>query len=157
LSQKAYQTVCVDLPGEMREYEVDTLRRAKECFLVSTPDLGALHMAKRKSEMLRELGLQSKTSVVMNRFEGRGTMPLRDIEAILQLPVRFTVPVGDKEIAEAMQQGKALQGRSPLVTQIEHIARRMAPSAAPVGGPKARRFIEMFSIAPVRDRSRWGW
>jgi pilus assembly protein CpaE len=156
-SLKSYQTVCVDLPGEMRDYEIDTLRRAKECFLVSTPDLGALHMAKRKSEMLRELGLQSKISVIMNRFEGRGTMALRDIEAILQLPVRFTVPVADKEISEAIRAGQALRGRSALVTQIEHIARRMAPSATPVSGSKARKFIEMFSIAPVRDRAQWGW
>jgi pilus assembly protein CpaE len=155
-AQRAYQTICVDLPGEMREYEIETLHRAKECFLVLIPDLGTLHMAKRKSEMLRELGLQAKSSVIMNRFDGRGAMALRDVESILQLPVRFTVPVADKEIAEATQQGKTLHGRSSLVVQIEQIGRRMVPSAAPVSGSKARRFIEMFSVTPVRDRARWG-
>jgi hypothetical protein len=105
---------------------------------------------------LRELGLQAKVSVIMNRFDGRGSMPLRDVESILQLPVRFTVPVADKDIAAATQQGEALQGRSPLVVQLEQIGRRMVPSAAPVTGSKARKFIEMFSVTPVRDRARWG-
>jgi len=155
-AEKSYPTICVDLPGEMREYEIETLHRAKECFLVLTPDLGTLHMAKRKSEMLRELGLQAKVSVIINRSDGRGSMPLHDVESILQLPVRFTVPAADKEITEATQLGKALQGRSAIAVQIEQIGRRMAPSAAPVTGSKARKFIEMFSITPVRDRSRWG-
>jgi pilus assembly protein CpaE len=156
MARQSYQIACADLPGEMRDYEVETIRRAKECFLVCTPDIGVLHMAKRKAEMLRSLGLQPKVSVIMTRVEGRGAMATKDIEAILQLPVRFSVASADKQISEATQTGRVLEGRSPLVTQIENVARRMVPGTANKSESKGRRFIDMFSVSSVRDRARWG-
>ncbi|MDP8990482.1 MAG: hypothetical protein M3N41_10445 [Acidobacteriota bacterium] len=153
---QSYQTICVDLPGEMREYEIETLSRAKECFLVTTPDIGALHLANRKAEMLQSLGIRNKVSVIMNRADSRGAMSIRDVEAILQLPVRFSVSSSEKQLVEATQAGKALEGRCPLETQIENIARRMIPGVATNTGAKTRKFIEMFSVSPIRDRSRWG-
>lgn len=155
-ARRNYQVTCVDLPGEMREYEIETLQRAKECFLVCTPDIGALHMAKRKAEVLSSFGLQQIVSVIMTRVEGRGGMDVKDIETILQLPVRFSVAAADKQIADATRAGSVLEGRSPLVAQIENIARRMIPGVPRDAGTKGRRFIEMFSISPVRERSRWG-
>jgi pilus assembly protein CpaE len=156
---RSYQTICADLPGEMREYEIDVLHRAKECFLVTTPDIGSLHMARRKVELLQSVGLHAKTSVIMNRVTGRGSMPVRDVEEILQLPVRFSVSAADREVAMATQTGRPVEGRSAFAREIENIARRMAPGVGsqPVGGAKARRFIEMFSVSRVRNRAGWGW
>jgi Flp pilus assembly CpaE family ATPase len=155
LARVSYRTICVDLPGEMRDYEIETLHRAKECFLVTTSDIGALHMAKRKSDALQALGIQNKVSVIINRAEGRGAMAIRDVEAILQLPVRFSVGSSEREIAEAIRAGKALEGRSPLAKQIENIAQRMSPGVSTGSGAKLRRFIETFSVSPVRDRATW--
>jgi pilus assembly protein CpaE len=156
-ARKSYQITCVDLPGDMRDYEIETIHRAKECFLVCTPDIGVLHMAKRKAELLSSLGLHSKVSVIMTRVEGRGSMSSKDVETILQLPVRFSVMAADKQIAEATQTGSVLEGRSPLVTRIESIARRMVPGTPKAGAASVgRRFIDMFSVSPVRERSRWG-
>lgn len=155
-ARRSYQVVCVDLPGDMRDYELEVIHRAKECFLICTHDIGALHMAKRKADMLRSLGLQSKISVIMTRVESRGAMAVKDIEGILQLPVRVSVAAADKQIAEATRLGSPLEGRSPLVTQLEEVARRMVPGK--VSGPesKGRKFIDMFSVSRVRDRARWG-
>lgn len=155
LARASYRTICVDLPGEMREYEVETLHRAKECFLVTTSDIGALHMAKRKADALQALGIQNKVSVIINRAESRGAMAIRDVEAILQLPVRFSVGSSEREIAEAIQAGKALEGRSPLAKQIENIAHRISPGASTGKGAKLRSFIETFSVSAVRDRASW--
>jgi pilus assembly protein CpaE len=155
LARASYRTICVDLPGEMRDYEVETLNRAKECFLVTTSDIGALHMAKRKADTLQTLGLQNKVSVIINRAESRGAMAIRDVEAILQLPVRFSVGSSEKEIAESIRAGKPLEGRSPLAKQIETIAQRISPGAVAGTGAKLRRFIETFSVSPVRDRATW--
>ena len=157
LARQSYSTVCIDLPGEMREYELAIMHQAKECFLVTTPDIGALHMAKKKAELLHGEGLQSKVSVIVNRVENRGVLAVQDLEAILQLPIRFSVPAAEKQIAESIHDGCALEGSSPLVTQIEAIARRMGGGAADGRNSKPRKFIEMFSISQVRDRKRWGW
>jgi pilus assembly protein CpaE len=155
-AQKFYRNLFVDLPGDMREYEIETLQQAKECLLVTTSDIGTLHMAKRKSEILRRLGLHTKVSVLVNRAQGRGMIPIKDIETILQLPVRLSLPVADKEIALATQHGQVLRGKEPLAAQIERLAQMITPAGAAAKEPKARRFIDMFSITPVRDRANWG-
>lgn len=157
LARRAYAAICVDLPGEMRDYEIETMNRASECFMVTTPEITALHMAKRKAATLHSLGLQTKVSVILNRVQGRGSVSIKEVEAILQLPVVISAPQAEKEIAEAVQAGRALEGRSALVTQIENIARRMSPGVPANRESKTRKFIDMFSVSRVRDRASWGW
>jgi pilus assembly protein CpaE len=152
-----YHAICVDLPGEMRDHELEALSRSQEIFLVCTPDLGALHMAKRKSESLQMLGLQQRVSVILNRVDGRGPVPAGDIEAILRLPVRISLPAAEREIAQATHKAMALQGRSAFARGIEQIARRMAPSEEQTTTEvKPRRFLEFFSVSPVRERVAGG-
>jgi pilus assembly protein CpaE len=148
-----YRTICVDLPGEMRQHELETLNSSKEIFLVCTSELGTLHMAQKKADMLRSLGIQSSVSVILNRGQQRGSMALRDIEEVLRLPVRFTLPPAEAEILEATQKAVALEGNSPFARMMENIARRMignAEALAPKSKP--RRLIEFFSVTPVRDK-----
>ena len=152
-ARQHYPTVCVDLPGEMRQHEIDTLHRASEIFLVCTADIGTLHLAKRKKDILEQLGVQPRVSVVLNRAQTRATVSVSQIESILELPVRFTLVAAEKEIAEATQKAEAIEGRSPFALQIENIARRMISRESKTPGEfKMRRFIEMFSVSTVRDK-----
>jgi hypothetical protein len=125
--------------------------------MVCAPDLGTLHAARRKATTLASLGLQSNISLIMNRVEGRSALPVKDIELLLRLPVRFTVPSAPKEISEATRAGKALEGKSNLVMQIESIAKYMVGTTsgkAPPPAPK-KRFLDYFSISDVRDKGSW--
>ncbi|MBL8176559.1 MAG: hypothetical protein JNK48_17920 [Bryobacterales bacterium] len=151
-----YQTVCVDLPGEMRDHELQALARAREIFLVCTPDVGALHLAKGKADLLRQLGAAPRVSVLMNRTQGRGAVAIGDIEDILQMPVRCTLPPAEKEIAEATQRAIPIAGRSAIAAQIESLGRRMIPRQLreTPEEPRSRGFLEFFSVTPVRDRAQ---
>ena len=154
-ARRRYRTVCVDLPGEMRQHELETLNSSKEIFLVCTSDLGTLHMAQKKADMLQSLGIQSRVSVILNRVQPRGSMVLRDIEEVLHLPVRFTLPPAEAEIVAATQKAVALEGNSPIARVMESVARRMIGNVE-VLAPKTtpRRLIEFFSVTPVRDKVR---
>jgi len=155
-ARRRYGTICVDLPGEMRDHEIETLQRAREIFLVCTSDLGTLHMAKRKADFLQTLDAHARVSVIMNRADARGSMPVKDVEELLQLPVRFTVPVAEKEIAEATRRAVAIEGRSTVANQLEKIARRMVATAREGDGDtKSHRFIEFFSLTPIREKAGW--
>ncbi len=154
-ARRIYSTICVDLPGEMRAYELDTMHRAKECFLVCTGDIAALHMAKRTADFLRANKFGEKTSVILNRADSRGQIPVKDIAAILRLPVRFQVPNAQREIAQATQMAAVLVGRSPVVQQIENIARRLLPAGSGSHArPLGKKFIEFFSLTPARELTR---
>jgi len=103
--------------------------------------------------MLQSLDIQSRVSVILNRAQPRGSMVLGDIEAVLHLPVRFTLPPAEAEILAATQKAIALEGKSPIATLMESIARRMIGAAeSPAPKPAPRRLIEFFSVTPVRDR-----
>jgi pilus assembly protein CpaE len=148
-----YPAIVADLPGDMRMYELEILRNSTEIFLVCSPEIGALHLAKKKAEMLRSLDLANNLSVIMNRSESRASMPVADIEQILQAPVRFQVESADQEVREATQKGVAIEGQSPLALQIDNIAHRIVPGHAPPPETQLskRRFLDFFSVTPVRD------
>jgi pilus assembly protein CpaE len=149
---RRYSVVSVDLPGSMEDHECEVLLRAKQILLVCTPDIGALHVARRKSDWFRDLRLTDKVSVVLNCTERRTTFSVGAIERIIQLPVRYLLPASTSEIARAVQKGSIIEGSSPLAKQIARIAGDMTATRPAVKKPNAvRRFVEYFSVSAARD------
>jgi pilus assembly protein CpaE len=149
---RRYSLVSVDLPGTMEDQECETLLRAKRIYLVCTPDIGALHVARRKANWLQDLRLTDKVSVVLNCMERRSTLSVDDIQRIIQLPVRHLLPAGAGEISRAVQKGAVLDTSSGLGKQIARIAEEMASNRQSTKKPGAvRRFVEYFSISAARD------
>jgi Flp pilus assembly CpaE family ATPase len=149
---RRYSVVSVDLPGSMEDHECEALLRAKKIFLVCTPDIGALHVARRKSDWFRDLRLTDKVSVVLNSTERRTPFSIADIERIIQLPVRYLLPASASEIGKAVQNGALIEGSSPLARQIAKIAGDMTVARPAVKKPNAvRRFVEYFSVSAARD------
>jgi Flp pilus assembly CpaE family ATPase len=154
---RRYSVVSVDLPGTMEDHECDVLLRAKRIFLVCTPEIGALHVARRKSTWLRDLRLSDKVSVVLNCVERRTGFSVADIERIIQLPVSYLLPASAVEIARAVQKGAVIEGSSPLAKQIATIAADMVaarPEAKKL--TPVRRFVEYFSVSPAREPQKGG-
>ncbi len=148
---RRYSVVSVDLPGSMEQHESEVLLRAKHIFLVCTPDVGALHVARRKSGWLQDLRLSDKVSVVLNSLDRRGAFSVGEIERIIQLPVRFQLPFSSKEVTRAAEKGAILAGSSQLAKQIAAIAGAMAPARSVVKKTSpVRRFVEYFSISAAR-------
>lgn len=154
---RQYSVVSVDLPGSMEDHECDVLLRSKRILLVCTPDIGALHVARRKSQWFQDLRLTDKVSVVVNCVERRSSLSVEDIERIVQLPVRYLLPVGTKDVSRAVQKGAILDPACPLGRQIATIASAMVAAKSAVKKPSpVRRFVEYFSVSPARDPRRAG-
>jgi pilus assembly protein CpaE len=151
-AMRRYSLVAVDLPGTMEDQECETLLRSKRIYLVCTPDIGALHVARRKAIWLQDLRLTDKISVVLNCVERRNTLSVDDIQRIIQLPVRYMLPASASEISRAAQKGAVLDSSSGLGKQVARIAEEMAATRQSTKKPSAvRRFVEYFSISAARD------
>jgi len=149
---RRYSLVSVDLPGTMEDFECETLMRSKRIFLVCTPDIGALHVARRRATWLQDLRLTEKVSVVLNCVERRSTLSVDDIQRIIQLPVRHILPANTGDIARAVQKGAILDSSSGLGKHIARIAAELTAGRPPSQKPTAvRRFVEYFSISAARD------
>lgn len=150
-TMRRYSLLAVDLPGTMEDQECETLLRAKRIYLVCTPDIGALHVARRKASWLRDLRLADKVAVIINCMERRSTLSMEDIQRIIQLPVRHMLPVAASEISRAVQKGAVLEDSSGLGRHIARIAAEMSATRPPTKKPGAvRRFVEYFSISAAR-------
>lgn len=150
-AMRRYSLLTVDLPGTMEDQECETLLRAKRIYLVCTPDIGALHVARRKASWLHDLRLTDKVAVVINCLERRSTLSMEDIQRIIQLPVRYMLPAAASEISRAVQKGAVLENSSALGKQIARIAEEMAASRPVTKKPSAvRRFVEYFSVSAAR-------
>jgi len=136
----------------MEDQECETLLRAKRIYLVCTPDIGALHVSRRKASWLRDLRLTDKVSVLLNCVDRRNALSVDDIEHIIQLPVRHMLPASAGEISRAVQKGAVLNTSSGLGKQVARIAAEMATVRPPTRRPSAvRRFVEYFSVSAARD------
>jgi pilus assembly protein CpaE len=148
---RQYSLVTVDLPGTMEDHECEVLMRSKGILLMCTPDIGALHVARRKAQWFRDLQLTNKVSVVLNCADTRNSLSLKEIERIIQLPVRYSLPAGMKDVSRAVQKGEILDAGCSLGRQMLGIARDLVPSKSNTGRPSAvRRFVEYFSVSPAR-------
>lgn len=149
---RRYSLVSVDLPGTMEDCETETLMRAKRIFLVCTPDIGALHVARRKASWLQDLRLTDKVAVVLNSVDRRAALSVDDIQRIIQLPVRHMLPANNSDIARAVQKGTVLDSNSGLGKHMARIAAELTAGRALSQKPNAvRRFVEYFSISAARD------
>lgn len=149
---RRYSMVAVDLPGSMEGQECETLFRSKRIYLVCTPDVGALHVARRKAAWLRDLRLADKVSVVLNCVERKNTLSVEDIQRIIQLPIGHLLPASASEISRAVQKGTPLDHSSGLGKHIARIAAEMTATRPPPKKPSTvRRFVEYFSISAARD------
>jgi len=151
---RRYSLVSVDLPGAMDDHECETLMRSKRIFLVCTPDIGALHVARRKASWLQDLRLADKVAVVLNCVDRRSALSVDDIQRIIQLPVRHILPANTGDISRAVQKGAILDSSSGLGKHIARIAGELT-SGRPVSKKTnaVRRFVEYFSVSAARDGS----
>jgi pilus assembly protein CpaE len=151
--------VVVDLPGTMEDFEIAVLQKAGTIFLVCSPDLVGLHMARQTIQRLHSLNLLDRVSVLLNRVDKRTGLSIRDIEGILGLPVRVTLPADERTIREAVQQGAGVDPKSVFGTQIEVIAGKLIGNgdngANPASPRPKKRFVEFFAIPQNRAINPW--
>jgi Flp pilus assembly CpaE family ATPase len=151
-AMRQYSVVAVDLPGAMEDHECEALMRSKKIFLVCTPDIGALHVARRKVNWLSDMRLTGKASVILNLVGRRSALSVGDIERIVQMPVSYLVPDNAKEVTRAAQNGVLLEGSGPVAKQIAKIAAEMTGGRhTPKKSNPVRRFVEYFSVSAARE------
>jgi pilus assembly protein CpaE len=145
-ARRNYDVVCADLSGLMERYSVELMQEAKRIFLVCTPELPALHLARQKLEYLRSLDLEPRVSLVLNRAQKRALVTGADIEKLIGLPIAIEIPNDYRGVHNALQEARPVDPGSEIGKRFTELARRIL-SKTP-GAKRARRFVEYFSLSP---------
>ncbi len=149
--RRNYQALCFDLSGNLEKYSLEIMHEAKRIFLVCTPEIPALHLAREKYLYLRHLDLQDRVCVLLNRCQKRPIISPQQIEELLGLPIQMTFPNDYQGVHRALTVGKGVEPSSELGKQFTQLAQSMT-EARTTGAPAdtKKRFIEYFSVVPGR-------
>jgi pilus assembly protein CpaE len=114
------------LDSRMSECEVEAMKLSDAVVLVVRPDIVCVRRAYRALERAKQAGIGRDTfRLVINRYGQRGQLPLRQIEATLELRALVLVPDDPKAVNRALNQG----GLAIAQSRLRNISRNFAALA----------------------------
>jgi len=147
-ARRNYKVICADLSGLMERYSLEVMQESKRIFLVSTPELPALHLARQKADFLRSKDLDSRLSLVLNRCQKHAVIPPAEIEKMIGIPIGMEFPNDYRGVHKALSEAKPVDASTDLGKRFKQMAAALlAKNAEPA--PR-RRFVDYFAITPAR-------
>lgn len=140
--RRTYDLTIVDLPGSLDASSVEILGEAKRTYLACTQELASLHIARRKAERMRALGLGRELRVLVNRFVEGSVMTTERISELLGLPVELTIPNSYALAISLAEKGAFAAEATPLGQRYKELARLMLNEAIP-SEPKSKSFFSL--------------
>lgn len=148
--RRNYQGLCFDLSGNLEKYSLEIMHEAKKIFLVCTPEIPSLHLAREKYLYLKHLDLQDRICVLLNRCQKRPIITPEQIEELLGIPVQMTFPNDYQGVHRALTFGRGVDPASDLGRQFSILAHSMLDQPQRNAPDSKKRFIEYFSVSPGR-------
>jgi hypothetical protein len=66
-ARRFYSSICIDLSGNMEKFSIEVMQDAKKIFIVCTPEIPSLHLARQNLSLLQSMDLGDKVAILMNR------------------------------------------------------------------------------------------
>ena len=143
--RRNYQVLAFDLSGNLERYSLEIMQESKRVFLVCTPEVPSLHLAREKLLFLRDMELDTRVSVVLNRTQKKPLFTKQQVEDLLGVPVVRVFPNDYNGINRAVTAGTLLEPHSDMGKEFTAFADTLVE--VPKGGEAAskRKFVEFFS------------
>jgi pilus assembly protein CpaE len=147
-ARRHYQVLSFDLSGNLEKYSIELMRESKRILLVCTPELPSLHLAREKLAFLRELELDDRVLIVLNRVHKKMLFTKTQVEELLGRPVARTFPNDYSGINEAVGEGTVVAQGSPMGKGSDEFAESLLQQAQPKQSREKHKFLEHFFTAP---------
>jgi pilus assembly protein CpaE len=146
--RRNYRVLCFDLSGNLEKYSLEIMHESKRIFLVCTPEIPSLHLAREKYMYLKQVDLADRVSVLLNRCQKRPLISPQQIEELLGLPVHMTFPNDYQGVHRALTFGRWVEPNTELGKQFPLLAQSMLSHKPIFAEGNKKKFIEFFSVAP---------
>ena len=133
---KQFRFVIVDTAAGLGDHSIAALEEATDVVLVSTMDVTCVRAVHKAANLLGELRLlPADRHLVLNLSDRKSGMTIRDVEAVVGLPVDVVVP-RSADVSVAGNHGTPLllkkRGGGPFAKGMRRLVDRVETSAKPV-------------------------
>jgi len=153
-ARKNYTAICVDLSGNMEKYSTEVMQESKKIFVVCTPEIPSLHLAREKFNYLKDTGLSDKVSFLLNRQSKTDILETNQIENILGDKIYMHFANDYRGVTTAVAEGKAISQASELGKQLTKFSYFLLERPIPSSVQNAKTKKEMRSFM---DLLRYGF
>jgi pilus assembly protein CpaE len=150
-ARRHYKAICVDLSGNLERYSLEIMHEAKQIFLVVTPEIPSLHLAREKFNYLRNLDLGDRVKVLLNRSHKKALITSGQVEDLLGVPVMMSFTNDYQGVHRALQSGRAVEPATDLGKQFTDLAARILQKKVAHEGDTRKRLAEYFSLLPGKN------
>lgn len=103
-----YNALFFDLSGNFERHSIQVMQESKRVFVVCNPDAGSLFLAHERIHFLRELGLEGRVSVILNRADQDLGVPAAKVQSFLRVPIVAHIPDAFAEIHRVISAARSL-------------------------------------------------
>ncbi len=139
--RRAYDLTCIDLPGPLDSNSVEVLVEARRVYLVCTQELASIHIAIRKSDRMKRLGLGKELRILLNRYDSAHVMNKERVADLAGLPVELTIPNSYALATASAEKGAYVAPSTPLGKSYAKLAQLLLNDRIEVPR-KQRKFLE---------------
>ncbi len=127
-----YDWAVIDLPVVFQRLSLMTISECDRAYLVSTPELPSLHLARKAVNLLDHLGFpKERFQILMNRIDRRDEIAGSDIERLFNCAIDARIPNDYFSLHRAVTLGQPVDGHSELGKAVENLAHRLTGGRAP--------------------------
>ncbi len=146
-----YDTIVADLPEVVNEATQTIVRHAAKVYVVGTPEVPSLFLARRRLLDLERRGVPSdRLGLVLNRVADDGPT-LDELEQVVERPIAGELPNDYQLTIEASRGGRLVEASSFLGRAYASLAQRLVGAdplvplpSVPVGGDRRRALRRLF-------------
>ncbi len=150
-ARRQYDVICADLSGNMERYSIELMMESKRIFLVTTPEIPPLHLARQRLNFLRDLDAGDRVSVLLNRWSRRGSISVDQIEELLEAPVYESFPNSYEGVHRSLVAGAQIDPATDIGKRFTDLAHRILQvNGAPAGAKPKRGFFNNFPMLAGR-------
>ena len=144
--RRNYNVLCFDLSGNLERYSLELMHESKRIFLVCTPEIPSLHLAREKYLYLRQLDLHERVCVLLNRCPKRPLITPQQVEQLIGVPVTMSFSNDYQGVSRALALGRWVDPASELGKEFLGLAQNMVGHVHQTPAETKKKFIEFFSV-----------
>ena len=128
-----YDWSIIDLGRNVTAGTLSILDVIDETYLVTTPEVPALHAAKQIIQVLLDAGYsRSQLHLVLNRTTRRTDVTIEELETMMGLPVHATIANDFEAFYEAFSEGRLVDSSTTPGEDFARLASKIAGVSEPV-------------------------